>query len=160
MPVCYLAAGYPGRLAARNCRAAMARLTRPGKDAGSPGALPQPRGSGIYRFLRCGDGRQTASAAGTVPVVHRVPRGRQIPGTAGVWSSTTTTSLTDVTHRCGTKHGEQRPPRRYIRCWAAPWPLWPAPAHRYRGAVRETVMTQPARGEKCPQAGRGHGHVP
>jgi hypothetical protein len=28
------------------------------------------------------------------------PQGRQIPGTAGVWSSTTTTSLTDATH-CG-----------------------------------------------------------
>jgi hypothetical protein len=80
MPVCYLAAGDPGRLAARNCRAAMARLTRPGKDADSPGALPQPRGTGIYRFLRCGDGRQTASAAGTVSVVHRGPQGQADSG--------------------------------------------------------------------------------
>jgi hypothetical protein len=64
---------------------------RPGNDAGRPGAPPQPPVTGIYRFLRCGDGRQTASAAGTASAVHRVPRGRPIPGTAGVWSSTTTT---------------------------------------------------------------------
>jgi hypothetical protein len=52
MPVCSLAVHDHGRLAARNCRAAMAGLARPGKDAGTPGARPQPRVTGIYRFLR------------------------------------------------------------------------------------------------------------
>jgi hypothetical protein len=105
MPACYLAAHDHGRLAARNCRAAVARLTRPGKNAGTRGALPQPRVTGIKRFLRCRHGRQTASGMGktsgvrTVSAVHQAPKAGKFRGTTGVWSSTTT-SLTDAT-QCG-----------------------------------------------------------
>jgi hypothetical protein len=80
MPACYPAAHDHGRLAARNCRAAVAGLIRPGKDAGIRGALPQPPVTGIKRFLRCGDGMQTASGMGktsvvrTVSAVHQAPR--------------------------------------------------------------------------------------
>ncbi len=76
MPACYLAVHDHGRLAARNRRAAMAGLTRPGKHAGTLGAQPQPWVTGIKRFLRCGDGRQTASALRAVSAVHQQPRGR------------------------------------------------------------------------------------
>jgi hypothetical protein len=105
MPARYLAAHDHGRLAARNRRAAVAGPARPGKDAGTPGAQPQPPVTGITRFLRCG-GRQADSfwngkdfwgANGVCSPSG--PQGQQIPGTAGVWSSTTT-SLTDATH-CG-----------------------------------------------------------
>jgi len=51
MPACYLAAHDHGRLAAQNRRAAVAGLTKPRKHAGTLGAQPQPRVTGIKRFL-------------------------------------------------------------------------------------------------------------
>ena len=89
MPACYLAVRGHGGLAARSRRAAIARLTRPRTRTGTLSSRPQPRVTGNCWFLRYGNGRQTASAAGTACVIHQVPRGRQLPGTAGVWSSTT-----------------------------------------------------------------------
>ncbi len=76
MPACYLAAHDHGRLAAQNRRAAVAGLTKPRKHAGTLGAQPQPRVTGIKRFLRCGGGRQTASALRAVSAAHRSPRGQ------------------------------------------------------------------------------------
>jgi hypothetical protein len=75
-PACYLAVHDHGRLATQNRRAAVAGLTRPRKHAGTLGAQPQPRVTGIKRFLQCGGGRQTACALRAVSAVHRSPPGR------------------------------------------------------------------------------------
>jgi hypothetical protein len=142
MPVCYLAAGDPGR---------------PGRET-TP-AAPVPRRS--HRSPGSTGSCDAATAGRRRLRQERLLRYIGSPGAGrfrvppGSGAAPPQPSLTDVTHRCGTKHREQRPPRRHIRCWAAPAPLWPAPAHRYRGAGHETVMTQPAARREAPAGRRG-----
>jgi hypothetical protein len=118
VPARHLPAGDHGRLGARRRRAAMAGPARPSKHAGPPGAPPQPPVTQIKRFLRRGAGRQTAcgartaSGVRTVSAVHQAPRAGKFPGTAGVWSSTTTTSLTEATH-CGLAYYHLWVPKTY-----------------------------------------------
>ena len=107
MPACSLAAGggsspagraVPPRGPGRGDQAGKARGA-PRRPAAATGhgdqTVPAVRGTQADGFWSA-----TGFWGANGFCVHQAPRRRQIPGTAGVWSSTTTTSLTDATH-CG-----------------------------------------------------------